>query len=234
MELKICKAFPKVFVPYHYWQGRISRNPASGCIASPSLIGLTTSRRVLCSQFYPQARLIAPYITHRQCLGPDSSADVGKGHYLIQPIQSITMDPFTAVTGAAGLVSLGITICDGLLTYCHNYRARSNDLLVLGQHAERLRTFLRQLEERQQGTVTNSALKSSINECLGACNMCLQEFGAFSDEHSQQPPFSSLKIHGKSVVRKLQYPFQRNMFEFFKQQMHEFQFALSSQILLMN
>ncbi|KAH7008767.1 hypothetical protein EDB80DRAFT_872565 [Ilyonectria destructans] len=144
------------------------------------------------------------------------------------------MDPFTAVTGAAGLVSLGITICDGLLTYCHNYRARSNDLLVLGQHAERLRTFLRHLEERQQGTVTNSALKSSINECLGACNMCLQEFGTFSDKYSQQPPIPSLKSQGKSVVRKLQYPFQRNMFEFFKQQMHEFQFALSSQILLMN
>ncbi|KAH7023812.1 hypothetical protein EDB80DRAFT_770562 [Ilyonectria destructans] len=144
------------------------------------------------------------------------------------------MDPFTAVTGAAGLVSLGITICDGLLTYCRNYRARSNDLLVLGQHAERLRTLLRQLEERQQSTVTNSALKSLINECLGACNLCLQEFSTFSDEHSQQPPFSSLKNHGKSVARKLQYPFQRNMLEFFKQQMHEFQFALSSQMLLMN
>ncbi|KPM38457.1 hypothetical protein AK830_g8078 [Neonectria ditissima] len=144
------------------------------------------------------------------------------------------MDPFTAVTGAAGLVSLGITICDGLLTYCRNYRARSDDLLVLSQHAERLRIFLRLLDDREQGSATKSDLKSYISECLGACDLCLQEFSAFNDKHSQQAPFPSLKSQGKSVVRRLQYPFQRDMFEFFKQQMHEFQFALSTQVLLMN
>ncbi|KAF7553586.1 hypothetical protein G7Z17_g3485 [Cylindrodendrum hubeiense] len=144
------------------------------------------------------------------------------------------MDPLTAMTGAAGLASLGITICDGLLTYCRNYRARNDDLLLLGQQAERLRTFLRLLEERQQGQATGSDLKSSINECLGACGQCLQELNNFSDKHSQQAPFSSLKSHGRSVIRKFQYPFQKDTFEFFRRQMHEFQFALSSQILLMN
>ncbi|KAK7413808.1 hypothetical protein QQX98_007301 [Neonectria punicea] len=145
------------------------------------------------------------------------------------------MDPFTAVTGAAGIVSLGITICDGILTYCQNYRKRSDDLIILSQHAKQLRSFLLLLEQRQRGEAgTDPALKSAINECLGACNLCLQEFDSFSDQYSRQPPHSSLKSHGKSVVRKLQYPFQRDMFESFKQQLHEFHFALSNHVNLMN
>lgn len=144
------------------------------------------------------------------------------------------MDPFTAVTGAAGLASLGITICDGLMTYCRNYRARSDDVDALNQRAERLRTLLRLLDDRQQGAATNSAVKSSINECLGACELCLQELGTFSTRHTQTPPNSTLKSHGKSAIRRLQYPFERNMVEFFGQQMQEFQFALSTQIALLN
>ncbi|KAH7162291.1 hypothetical protein B0J13DRAFT_669031 [Dactylonectria estremocensis] len=120
------------------------------------------------------------------------------------------MDPFTAVTSAAGLASLGITICDGFLTYCCNYRAGSDD-----------------------GAAANSALKLSINECLGACELCLQELGTFSTRHSQTPPNSTLKSHGKSMIQRLQCPFERNMVEFFRQQMQEFQFALSTQILLL-
>lgn len=145
------------------------------------------------------------------------------------------MDPFSAATGGAGLVSLGITICNGLLTYCSNYRSRREDLAVLSQRTEELKEFVRLLEERQKSsTGTKDDIKSSLQECCNASTLCLQEIDIFNGKFVDPPPNSSLKEQGTSVARKLQFPFQKDRFESFRRQIHELHVALSGQILLLN
>ncbi|KAH8684015.1 hypothetical protein BGZ61DRAFT_357289 [Ilyonectria robusta] len=145
------------------------------------------------------------------------------------------MDAFSITTGAAGLASLGITLCDGLISYCRSYQSRGDDLLQLSQEAESLQKFLRLLEERQPGpTATPETLRSTLQDSLDACKLCMQGFETLHAKQSQQSPSPSLKNQGKSIVKGLQYPFQKAKFDDFRRQFSEFYTRLSAQVLLLS
>lgn len=46
------------------------------------------------------------------------------------------MDPFSAVTGVAGLISLGIQLGKGLKTYREDFQSMDDDIALLCKHAE--------------------------------------------------------------------------------------------------
>lgn len=147
------------------------------------------------------------------------------------------MDPFSIVTGAGGLFSTGVTICNGLITYCRNYRSREDDLSSLQGNAERLRGHLKVLEGQQHGVglpTESPSLKASMDECIVACTSCLTELGQLSDKYSPPPSKGSNQVSRSSLVRRASYPFQKDKFEFFRRQIHELHFTLSCQIGLLN
>lgn len=147
------------------------------------------------------------------------------------------MDPFSVATGTAGLVSLGITICDGLLAYCRTYKSRENDLNVLDEHTERLQMFLQVIEKRlQSGPIGDASFHSTVMECFSACEHCVQDARALNGKHSQLPmaPNSSMRNRGKTMLRKFQYPFEADRFDTLRKQLNDFQSALSGLLLVMN
>lgn len=147
------------------------------------------------------------------------------------------MDPFSIVTGAGGLFSTGVTICNGLITYCRNYRSREDDLSSLQGNAERLRGHLKVLEGQQHGVglpTESPNLKASMDECIVACTSCLTELGQLSDKYSPPPSKGSSQASRSSLIRRASYPFQKDKFEFFRRQIHELHFTLSCQIGLLN
>ncbi|POS81510.1 hypothetical protein DHEL01_v200083 [Diaporthe helianthi] len=147
------------------------------------------------------------------------------------------MDPLSIASGAAGLFSTGVTICNGLITYCRNYRSREDDLSSLQGNAERLKGYLKVLEGQQNGAgvVTEcTSLKASMDECMVACTNCLTELSQLSDKYSPKPSKGSNPSSPSSLIRRASYPFQKDKFEFFRRQIHELHFTLSCQIGLLN
>lgn len=147
------------------------------------------------------------------------------------------MDPLSIATGSAGLVSLGITICDGLLTYCRSYKSRDDDLNALGDNSGRLQDYLRVIEKRlQSGHVADASFHTIVLECLSACKRCVQDVQILSNKYSQVTivPSSSFKIRSKAALRKLQYPFKADRFETLRKQLNDFHSALSGLLLVMN
>lgn len=147
------------------------------------------------------------------------------------------MDPFSVATGSTGLASLGISICDGLLTYCHTYQSRENDLNVLDGHTKRLKVFLREIEKRlQTSPVAGVSFHATVMECIGACECCVQDVQALNSKYSSLPgtPNSSIRDRGKSALRKLQFPFEADRFEALRKQLNDFRSALSGFLLVMN
>lgn len=147
------------------------------------------------------------------------------------------MDPLSLATGSAGLVSLGITICDGLLTYCRSYKSRDDDLNALGDNSGRLQNYLRVIEKRlQSGPVADASFHATVLECLSACKCCVHQVQVLNDKYSQLTivPGSSLKIRSKAVLRKFQYPFEADRFETLRKQLNDFHSALSGLLLVMN
>ncbi|KAL0932909.1 uncharacterized protein CTRU02_211872 [Colletotrichum truncatum] len=145
------------------------------------------------------------------------------------------MDPLSAASGVAGLLSLGITICKGLHVYCRDYQSKDDDIRLLSQDAERLESFLQMLDIRlKSGSQIDLTLKNALDECYSACNLCMQDFKVLSTKYSRPQTIQGLKQHGKAAVRHLQYPFQKDRFDVLKAQMQEFHIALSSCLLLLN
>ncbi|KAL1883235.1 hypothetical protein Daus18300_000293 [Diaporthe australafricana] len=148
------------------------------------------------------------------------------------------MDPLSLASGAGGLVSLGITICNGLISYCRSYRSREDDISILQGNAERLRRQLEVLEGPQHGVGLSSgspSLEKSMDECIAACNTCLADLGRLSDKFS--PPVTGLNQRsrtGSSLTRKLSYPLQKDKFESFRRQVHQLHLSLSFQVGLLN
>ncbi|KAF4817707.1 hypothetical protein CGCTS75_v012173 [Colletotrichum tropicale] len=145
------------------------------------------------------------------------------------------MDPFSAATGVAGLISLGIEVCKGLNAYCRDYRSRDSDILALSQHATILEAFLHLIESRVRGnSQVDRSLATTFEDCHAACTLCLQDFTELNAKFSRPKGVYGFRKQGKAFVRQLQFPFQRDKFNGLKSQMHEFQNALSNCLLLLN
>ncbi|TQN65544.1 hypothetical protein CSHISOI_09883, partial [Colletotrichum shisoi] len=145
------------------------------------------------------------------------------------------MDPFSVSSGVAGLISLGITVCKGLNIYCQDYRSRDVDILLLGQHAERLEAFLQLIKSRTGGAVVvDHSLSNSFRECFTACDVCLQDFNTLSAKYSQPSATPGLRERGKTFIRQLQYSFQKDKFDGLRSQMEDFRSAFLSLLLLVN
>jgi len=152
-------------------------------------------------------------------------------------IESLTeMDPLSLSAGAAGFISLGISVCNSLVTYCRDYRSRDNDLDLLGQHADRLHAIVRGLGHRvcppAADFATDPSLAGSIQQCLDACDVCIRDFKALKRKYSTGN--NGTRARGKATLRQLAYPFQKEKFESLRAEIRAFHSALSSYLLLLN
>lgn len=146
------------------------------------------------------------------------------------------MDPLSIVSGAGGLFSLGITICNGLISYCRSYRSREDEVASLQGNAERLRTHLEVLEGQQHGVGFPSmspSLQVSMDGCIAACRTCLDDLSRLSDKYS--PPMTDFNGRSRSSLgRKLSFPLQKDKFESFRRQVNQLHITLSFQVGLLN
>ncbi|KAL3294963.1 Ankyrin repeat protein [Colletotrichum asianum] len=126
------------------------------------------------------------------------------------------MDPFSAATGVAGLISLGFPLGKGLKTYCEDFESMDDDIALLSKHAERLATFVEMLDTRLEGQ--DPALSRSLKECYDACNICLQDFGALTQ--------STLEVQEPSSKKK--------RFEDLEAKMETFRYQLLARLQLLN
>lgn len=146
------------------------------------------------------------------------------------------MDPFSLGTGVAGFVSLGLTLCDGILTYCAKYQARDDDTTSLSQHADQLRTFLRLFEHRaiSRGPV-EADLKAAVQDSLDACSNCLLQVENITSKHSLPiRRANGLRIRSKAIVDRFKYPFQRDELLAFREQLNDLRSTLFGYQLLVD
>lgn len=140
------------------------------------------------------------------------------------------MDPLSIATGSAGLISLGLTACNGLITYYQDYQSRDGDLDLIEQHAESLRAIVHGLSQHIYSSldaITADASRTHlIQQCIDACDVCITDFKILKRKYS--------RTRRRNLMHQFMYPFQKKKFDDLKAQMQEFRSALSSYILLLN
>ncbi|OTA97653.1 hypothetical protein M434DRAFT_26381 [Hypoxylon sp. CO27-5] len=145
------------------------------------------------------------------------------------------MDPFSAVASAAGLVSLGITISNGIIEYCRVYRSREADLAQLARHAEHLRFVLDNVKNRTtEQQAPDAGLQKTLERCRNTSNACLQGFKQLHAKYTSTSQHGGFRVHSKELAHKLRYPFDKDNFERLRSQLQEFHTSLLGHLQLLN
>jgi hypothetical protein len=123
-------------------------------------------------------------------------------------------DPFSIASGAAGVVSLGLSVCQGLLAYYDPYKAYNEEIKNLTIRTEGLKSVLQGL---QQLLTTHEALDVSQTMNLMPivvttflnCHEGLQSLQDRLDKYPRKRSTKISKIEALFDTKRLQYPFQR-------------------------
>ncbi|KAI0834656.1 hypothetical protein F5Y06DRAFT_278556 [Hypoxylon sp. FL0890] len=145
------------------------------------------------------------------------------------------MDPFSAATGAAGLISLGLTVSNGLIQYCRDYRSQDDDLSQLAQHARDLQSILTLIENRTtQLQSPDGDINTSFQGCRDACDACLQDFKRLNDKYAGSKRGHTSKGHDWKLLQNLKYPFDKRKFEDVRSRLQEFNARVLGYLQLAN
>ncbi len=119
-------------------------------------------------------------------------------------------DPFSLIASAGGVVSLGITVCQGLIDYCRAFAGQDRDVRVLVQDLQNLEKSLTSLQNRltHQPDLLNLVLPC-IETLKGRIDDLQPILGRFEKNVSGQHAF---KDKVKTATQRTLYPFKKGVF----------------------
>jgi uncharacterized protein Yka (UPF0111/DUF47 family) len=120
-------------------------------------------------------------------------------------------DPFSVASGAIGVVSMGLTVCDGLISYISAFKGQTQFLSSLSGRAEDLNKCLRLLNQALPALRTRTPdvarkIEESLAECESGIVALQSKVAAF--QRVQGPSLRRDSLH--HVSRKAIFPFKKD------------------------
>lgn len=85
-------------------------------------------------------------------------------------------DPFSLASGAVGIISFGLTVCQGIVTYCSSWKDRDKETSNVAKKAEGLRDTLEALRDLiEGGALQNDPVLSDVKDKILACEGGMHE-----------------------------------------------------------
>ncbi|KAI1461506.1 hypothetical protein F4805DRAFT_414393 [Annulohypoxylon moriforme] len=145
------------------------------------------------------------------------------------------MDPLSIASGAAGFISLGLTVTGALIDYCKKYQSQAVDLTQLANHAEQLELFLSLINNRTSRSQNPSGdIGNSLQGCQNACSACLQEFKRLNANYVHLGRGNNFKDRGQNFIRKFKYPFGKTEFDDLRSRFQVFYIQLLGHLQLVH
>lgn len=132
-------------------------------------------------------------------------------------------DPFSAAGTAVGIVSLGLQVCQGLISYYDKWKSFDEDIIRIHGKLDGLRKTLENLEKEHLPKLKDSNTKAvdDVNEKILSCDDSIRKLKAVLEKcHSSHLANS---VQGKTY--KL---FQRFCYPFKKDTLHELNVSVTS------
>lgn len=122
-------------------------------------------------------------------------------------------DPFSATASAAGVISLGLQICQGLASYVWQCKSSSkeikdlkSEIVGLDDLLEKLSSTLR--DAQQAGRWPLSAKFQAARRHIEACEEGIAKLGTTLERAKSVPPSDTRQVL-KNTLKRAQYPFRR-------------------------
>lgn len=110
-----------------------------------------------------------------------------------------------AAGSAVGIISLGISVCQGLLFYYDGYRKYDSDIKHTCDTIEDLNKTLALLKDTVENDTLDVAKKDRVKDCVEACETSLEEL---DEEKLKIQPIPNNTI--RSHLKRIKYPFRQS------------------------
>lgn len=119
-------------------------------------------------------------------------------------------DPFSVAASAVSIVSLGIQVCQGLLTYYDDYKSYDDTVGSLCRKVESLRSTLEICEEAlQKPGLTTSKASVNVTKSIDACKDSLCSLQTTLESCKKVPKPQGLKASIHNYGQQTLYPFKK-------------------------
>ncbi len=120
-------------------------------------------------------------------------------------------DPFSVAGSAVGVISLGITVCDGLVKFVDQIKHRKGELLKLEAWMDQLADLLEELQSitvkvKQSSSITSNSVDTSITSIATVLEDLRSKLALSSKNYGN----SNLTQRLREWKRNLTYPFKRD------------------------
>ena len=120
------------------------------------------------------------------------------------------MDALSVSAGAAGFISLGITVCQGLLDYYHSWKDAEDQVAQMYASIEALTETFRLLESAIQSKVLNHATVQKVEESIRSAEKGLHSLQKKLQKVQLAPSQPGWKAKGMAQFRRTLFPFKES------------------------
>ena len=114
---------------------------------------------------------------------------------------------------AIGAVSLGITVCDGIIRYCRDWNRQHDNVRTLEESTNGLKSALLEAQQlMQQHPTLDPANFTTLNDSVRACNDQISQVQKISDKYAEQQA-SGKREKLKVAVQRLKFPFEAKVLD---------------------
>ena len=134
-------------------------------------------------------------------------------------------DPFSLAANAVGVISLGITVCHGLINYCQAFAGQYDDIRLALQDLRDLEKSLLSLREPLKLTALRRPdLLDLLTPHIDSLKCRIDDLHpVLSKLEKSDSDHASLKDKVKSITQRTLYPFKTGMIEKLRDTVHHAQ-----------
>lgn len=120
-------------------------------------------------------------------------------------------EAFGVAGSAVGVISLGIQVCQGLLTYYDSWKGCHQDIESTSRSIANLTAILKRIarvigDQAKEGDVVEQQINNIVTQCLGSIKGLSEELTKFE----KYPDSADIRAKIKSHMRRLYYPFKES------------------------
>ncbi|KAK2797580.1 hypothetical protein FQN51_008375 [Onygenales sp. PD_10] len=119
------------------------------------------------------------------------------------------MDPFSITGSAVGVISLGLTVCQGLVKYYQSWKDCPDDIKAMTDSIENLMESLRLIDHQLKSGHLKPDLVSQVETSIKSCQDKMQDLNNELEKLKEEAGSGKLKQKLSIQSRRLQYPFKQ-------------------------
>ena len=134
-----------------------------------------------------------------------------------------------------GAISLSITLCQGITTYCHDWKHQNEDARSLRSLCDGIVQHLQAIDQLAKDHPTlNPRIVGRLDDAVKTCNRHCEAVLSLSEKYAGGNPSASWKGKAAEAVRKIKFPFEKKALEELKEIMIAFRGNVDGVLQLLN